>query len=93
VAVSSQYGIVGTATLMIEPKFIHGGASVAHIEDVVTRKDWEHKGIATKLMVVVIKEAIRQGCYKAILDCAKKNVSFYEKLNFEKCEIQMRRNF
>jgi len=31
----------------------------------------------------------RTGCYKVILDCAEKNVGFYEKLGFTRKEIQM----
>ena len=31
--------IVGSTTLLIEQKFIHGGGLVGHIEDVVVRKD------------------------------------------------------
>ena len=31
----------------------------------------------------------RAGCYKVILDCAEKNVGFYEKLGFLRKEIQM----
>ena len=29
------------------------------------------------------------GCYKVILDCAEKNVPFYEKCNFKRKEQQM----
>lgn len=92
VAVDSECGIISTVTLMVEAKFIHGGKPVAHIEDVVTRKEWEHNGEATKLMVAALEEAVNQGCYKAILDCSTENIPFYEKLDFHKCEIQMRRD-
>lgn len=92
VVVDPEHGIISTVTLMVEAKFIHGGKSVAHIEDVVTRKGWEHNGEATKLMIRALEEAVSQGCYKAILDCSPENVPFYEKLDFQKCEIQMRRD-
>lgn len=29
------------------------------------------------------------GCYKIILDCAEKNVDFYQKCGFQKKEVQM----
>jgi hypothetical protein len=32
---------------------------------------------------------LRAGCYKVILDCAEKNVGFYEKLGFVRKEVQM----
>ncbi len=92
VADASDNGIVSTVVLMVEPKFIRGGDPVAHIEDVVTQKEWEQNGIATKLMIRAIEEAKKQGCYKVILDCSEENVPFYENLDFEKCEIQMRRD-
>lgn len=92
VARSPEHGIVSTTTLMVEPKFIHGGQPVGHIEDVVTLPEWEGHGIATSLMNEAIKEAIGQGCYKIILDCSDENVSFYQKLCFQRCEIQMRRD-
>lgn len=92
VAVNPVHGIVSTVTLMVEAKFIHGGDPVAHIEDVATRKEWEQKGLATKLMIAALNEAVRQGCYKAILDCSAENVPFYKKLDYYECEIQMRRN-
>lgn len=85
-------GIVCTLALLIEQKFIHGGKPVAHIEDVVTKKEWEKKGIASKLMEIAIKKAKQQGCYKVILDCSPENVKFYESFDAYKCEIQMRRD-
>jgi len=36
--------LIGAATLLIEPKFIHAGAKVAHIEDVVVDKDSRVRG-------------------------------------------------
>src|SRR5262249_12258477 len=39
--------IVGTASLLIELKFIHKGGKVAHIEDVAVHKDHQRKGIGT----------------------------------------------
>ncbi len=92
VAFNSVDRIIGTVTLMIEVKFIHGGDPVAHIEDVVTRKEWEGKGIASKIMAKAIEDAKTQGCYKIILDCSRENISFYENLDFKECEIQMRRD-
>src|SRR5690606_4202949 len=37
--------IIGTATLLIEQKFIHNGGKVGHIEDVATRKGFEGRGV------------------------------------------------
>src|SRR5262245_11343285 len=42
--------IVGTATLLIERKFIHGGGRVGHIEDVSVHRDFQRQGIGTALV-------------------------------------------
>ncbi|MBI5732480.1 GNAT family N-acetyltransferase [Candidatus Jorgensenbacteria bacterium] len=82
--------IVGTITLLIEHKFIHGGGKVGHIEDVATRKGWEGRGIGRKLVERAIEEARFEECYKVILDCSEDNVPFYEKCGARKHEISMR---
>ena len=43
--------IVGSTTLMIEPKFIHQGGFVGHIEDVVVSKEFQGQKIGEKIYV------------------------------------------
>lgn len=78
--------------MIIEPKFTHGGNNVAHIEDVVIKTQYRHKGIARSLINELVKVAEINNCYKAILDCTEDNVAFYEKCGFARCEFQMRKN-
>ena len=47
--VCNQFQIIGTGTIIVEPKLIHGGKSVGHIEDIV-HKDYRNKGIATNII-------------------------------------------
>lgn len=82
--------VVGVTTLLVEQKFIHSGGKVGHIEDVATRKGFEGRGIGSALVKRVIAEAKRQGCYKVILDCSKKNIPFYKKFGFYVHETEMR---
>jgi glucosamine-phosphate N-acetyltransferase len=82
--------VIGTATLLIEQKFIHNGGKVGHIEDVVTRKGYEGKGIGKKVIEELIKIARENECYKVILDCNEKVMEFYEKMGFRKHAIMMR---
>lgn len=82
--------VIGTATLLIEQKFIHNGGKVGHIEDVVTRKGYEGKGIGKKIIEELIKIARENECYKVILDCNEKVMEFYEKMGFRKHAIMMR---
>ncbi|MGD1835108.1 MAG: GNAT family N-acetyltransferase [Nitrososphaeraceae archaeon] len=82
--------IVGSITIIIEQKFIHNGGMVGHIEDVVTRKGFEDKGIGTKLVKNALKFAERKKCYKVILNCSKENTGFYKKNRFVVHGIEMR---
>ena len=46
--------VIGSATIFIEPKFIHSGGTVAHIEDVVVRKEYQGSGIGQKLVEALL---------------------------------------
>lgn len=81
--------IIGTATLLIEPKFIHNLSYVGHIEDVVVLETHRGQGIGKKLVKHCITYASATGSYKLILDCNDQNTVFYEKLGFKKKENQM----
>ena len=51
IAVAEYEGkVVGATTLLIEPKFIHQGGLVGHIEDVVVDKNYQGKKIGEKVM-------------------------------------------
>ena len=81
--------VVGIITIFIERKFIHGGKSVGHIEDLVVDKESTGQGIAKELLAYAIQIAKDNNCYKVILDCDKDLVQFYEKNDFEEHGIQM----
>ena len=82
--------IIGSATLFIEPKFIHAGGKVGHIEDVVVRKDNQGEGVGQKLIVALLAYAEKKGCYKTVLDCTDEVMPFYEKLGFRRYSNSMR---
>jgi glucosamine-phosphate N-acetyltransferase len=82
--------VIGTASLFIEPKFIHGGGLVGHIEDVSVRADLQHSGIGAALVNHLLDVCRAEGCYKVILDCEPHNVPFYEKIGFRLWEQAMR---
>ncbi len=82
--------IVGSTTLIIEPKFIHNGGMVGHIEDVVVNKDFQGKKIGEKIMKYLIEIAKNRGCYKTILDCTDDVKPFYEKLGFKQVANELR---
>ena len=75
--------IVGSATLLLELKFIHEGGVVGHIEDVVVNKSHQGQKIGEKIIKYLLEQAKSKGCYKTILDCVDDVKPFYEKLGFK----------
>ncbi len=82
--------IVGTATLLVEQKFIHRGGRIGHIEDVAVNRDFQKQGIGTALLQHTTEEARKFGCYKVILSCFPDRVAFYERLGYRRHDVGMR---
>ena len=81
--------IIGTASILIEEKFIHKLASVGHIEDVVVDINYRKKGLGTLLINHCIKYANDNNCYKVLLNCSEKNMEFYKRCGFDNKNIEM----
>jgi glucosamine-phosphate N-acetyltransferase len=84
--------VVGTATLLLERKFVRGGARAGRVEDVAVREGHEGKGIGQALMVHVRRQAADFGCYKVTLSCYEPLVPFYEGAGFFRHDVGMRLN-
>lgn len=82
--------VIGTASLFIDQKFIHGGGRVGHIEDVAVATDFQRRGIGTELVKFASERARADGCYKVILHCAAALSAFYARIGFRDCNIGMR---
>ena len=82
--------VVGTASLLVEEKFIHGGGFSSHIEDVAVHKDFQKQGIGAALVGHLLQQARRLGCYKVILNCREGNAPFYGKMGFRRHDVGMR---
>lgn len=82
--------IIGSASILIEQKFIHDGGKVGHIEDVAVRKEFQGKGVGGKIVIALLKYAEKQGCYKTILDCTDELIPFYENIGFKRHSNSMR---
>ena len=81
--------IVGNVCLLVEPKFIHNGKSVGHIEDVVVLSTHRTMKIG-RLMIDYMTTFMNDfNCYKFILDCDAKLEGFYNKCGYENKNIQM----
>ena len=72
----------GVVTLYIEPKLIHHGACVRHIEDLVVDPEYRGEKIANSLIKHIIEDAKSKGCYKLLLHCSEELKSFYERNGF-----------
>ncbi len=82
--------VVGTGTLLIEPKFIHDGGLAGHIEDVAVHSDFQGRGIGRMIIMHLLKIAGDRGCYKTVLDCTEDVRPFYEELGFRRVADQLR---
>lgn len=82
--------VAGTASVFIEPKYIHSGGVVGHIEDVAVHPEFQKHGIGRALVEHILDECRKARCYKVILDCAETVIPFYEKLGFHRWERAMR---
>jgi glucosamine-phosphate N-acetyltransferase len=82
--------VVGTTTLLVEPKIIHECGSVGHIEDVVVCADYRGAKLGKLIIQYATELAGIVGCYKTILDCSDATVGFYEACGYRKKEVQMR---
>jgi len=85
--------IVGSGTIIIEPKIIRGGANVGHIEDIVVAKHMQGKGISQKILNILKLIARENNCYKVILDCDESVKNVYIKNGFQIKGIQMAEYF
>ena len=81
--------IVGSGTIIYEPKIIHGGKSVGHIEDIVIDKSYRGLKIATEIIKKLTECAKTHNCYKVILDCSADMETYYERRGFTKKGAQM----
>ena len=83
--------VIGTALLLIQLNLSHHGRPYGHIENVVTDKDQRGNGVGARMVEYLVQQARKRNCYKVILNCTKRNISFYKKCGFtETGEIEMR---
>ncbi|ODQ51608.1 acyl-CoA N-acyltransferase [Saitoella complicata NRRL Y-17804] len=84
--------VVATGTVLIEQKFIRNAAKAAHIEDIVVSSTQRGSGLGLMFVIDTLNHLARElGCYKTILDCAEKNVGFYEKCGFTRSGVEMKK--
>ena len=85
--------IVGSGTVIYQPKIIHDCKYVGHIEDIIVHNMYRSNGIAKQIIQQLIDIANIQKCYKVILDCKPELCVFYEKVGLKKTGNQMSKYF
>jgi|SaaInlStandDraft_7_1057024.scaffolds.fasta_scaffold11259_5 glucosamine-phosphate N-acetyltransferase len=86
---NDEIEIIASGTIIIEPKIIHSGKNVGHIEDIVVHSKHQGKGLSTKIVKYLKDYGLENNCYKIILDCDKNIKKVYEKNDFYEKDIQM----
>jgi glucosamine-phosphate N-acetyltransferase len=81
--------IICSGTILLEPKIIHGGKYVGHIEDIVVLSSWRGKGLGEAIIDHLKVYGSIHDCYKIILDCDENLERFYDKSGFSKKGLQM----
>ena len=90
---SNEIEFVGSGTIIIEPKIIRGGKSVAHIEDIVVSSKYRGKKISQSILNQLKDFALNSNCYKVILDCSEIVSGVYKSNGFEIKGLQMGQYF
>lgn len=85
--------ILGSGTIIYEPKIIHKCKYVGHIEDIVVHSSYTSNGIAKNILQKLVNLAITKNCYKVILGCDPELKLFYEKMGFALKGNQMSKYF
>ena len=86
IVMSDEKIIIGVATLHIIKKLTR---ILGLIEDVAVNEDYRGLGIGKKLVKELINIGNEKNCDKIVLSSSEKNSKFYEKIGFQKNELQM----
>ncbi|XP_005105659.1 glucosamine 6-phosphate N-acetyltransferase [Aplysia californica] len=76
--------IVGTVTLVVEQKFIHGATARARLEDLVINDAYRGRQLGKMLLDIIVVMSEVFHCYKGSLECKDHLVKLYSQYGFEK---------
>ena len=89
---TKNWEIAVAGSVIIEKKFIHNWQCVWHIEDIIVSSKYRNLWLWENL-ISILKDIATKTCYKAILDCDKKNLWFYNKCWFSEKSLWMAKYF
>ena len=74
--------LIGTGSLLIEPKLTYNISYMGHIENVFVNENNRNKGIGKEIVKFLTNYAKKFGCYRIDLSCEEKIINFYKELGF-----------
>ena len=92
---TEEEGIIGTAGvcfLQYPPSFTNPTGKIAYITNVYTRDEYRNRGIATKLLELIMEEIKAEGCKFARLHASAQGKGLYEKMGFVDAQGFMSKN-
>jgi len=81
--------VVGTGSLLIEPKLTYNICYLGHIENIFIDEKYRNKGIGKEIVEYLVNYAREKLCYRIDLACEDKLINFYKELGFNKQLICM----
>lgn len=81
--------VVGTGSLLIEPKLTYNISYLGHIENIFVDEKYRNKGIGKQIVEYLVNYAREKLCYRIDLACEDKLINFYNELGFNKQLICM----
>jgi glucosamine-phosphate N-acetyltransferase len=81
--------VIGSVTLIYETKVIHNFGKVAHLEDLIIHEKYRNKNLGNIMINFCKENAIKNKCYKILLDCDNNLLNYYQKNNFIKISNRM----
>lgn len=90
---NNDFKIIGSGTILIEPKLIRNGQFVGHIEDIVVKSEYRGNKISQNILNELKYFAKSNNCYKVILDCEESVANVYKSNGFVIKGFQMAEYF
>lgn len=76
--------IIGTGSLLIEPKLTYNISYLGHIENIFVETNYRNKGVGKEIVNFLSKYAKEKLCYRVDLACEDNLINYYKSLGFDK---------
>jgi len=88
VLLDASGGPCALATMLLEPKLLRGGTTVAHVCEMSAIPTLASSSFASpEFLLQLVEEARREGCYKVITDVKPASVDAFLKLGFRQAQM------